>query len=89
MSENKMTELSDDQLAFEVRAVFGAGGGAAMEAIRRLSLGMDAISQSHLRYAQALRRLNTTLIIVGMVLIVLTAAQVAAAWPNLKAILSH
>jgi hypothetical protein len=88
VSENKMTELTDDQLAFEVRAAFGAGGGAAMEAIRRLSIRMDAASNSHTKYAQSMRRLNATLTILGMVLVVLTMMQIAAAWPTLKALLS-
>ncbi len=36
MSEEAMRELTDDQLNFEVRVTFGAGRGAAMQAIRRL-----------------------------------------------------
>ena len=46
VSQNQLTELSDDQLAFEGRAAFGAGGGAAMEAIRRLSIRLDAAKKS-------------------------------------------
>ena len=84
MSENAMTELSDDQLAFEVRAGFLAGGGAAMEAIRRLGIRIDAAS----KYAQSMRRLDATLIVLGMILIVLTIVQIAVAWPSLKTVLS-
>jgi hypothetical protein len=89
MSENPMAELSDDQLAFEVRAAFGAGGGAAMEAIRRLSIRMDAASKISARYAQSMRRLNGTLMVLGMILIVLTIVQIAMAWPSLKTLWTH
>jgi divalent metal cation (Fe/Co/Zn/Cd) transporter len=83
VSENPIAELSDEQLSFEVRAAFGAGGGAAMEAIRRLSIRMDAASNSHAQYAQSMRRLNATLMVLGMTLVVLTMVQIAMAWPNL------
>ena len=88
MPENPIAELSDEQLAFEVRAAFGAGGGAAMEAIRRLSTRMDAASNSQAKYAQSMRRLNATLTILGMLLVVLTMVQIAVAWPSFKALLS-
>ena len=88
MSENPIAELSDEQLSFEVRAAFGAGGGAAMEAIRRLSIHMDAASTRHAKYAQSIRRFNATLTILGMILVVLTMVQIAVAWPSLKALLS-
>jgi hypothetical protein len=87
--ENPIAELSDDQLAFEVRAAFGAGGGAAMEAIRRLGARMDAANHSQVKYAQSMRRLHATLIIVGMILVVLTILQIAVAWPQLAALLSR
>jgi hypothetical protein len=89
MSENPMAELSDDQLAFEVRAAFGAGGGAAMEAIRRLSIRMDAASKINAKYAQSMRRLNGTLTVLGMILIVLTIVQIAVAWPSLITLWTH
>jgi hypothetical protein len=50
MSENPMTEFTDDQLSFEVRAALGAGGGAAMEAIQRLRDRLDIVTQSNHRY---------------------------------------
>jgi hypothetical protein len=87
--ENPIAELSDDQLAFEVRAAFGAGGGAAMEAIRRLATRMDAASHSQVKYAQSIRRINATLTILGMILIILTMVQIVVAWPSLRALLSH
>jgi hypothetical protein len=87
MSENAMTELTDDQLSFEVRAAFGAGGGAAMEAIRRLRERLDIVTQSNHRYARSMYRHNVTLTILSMILLVLTVVQTLAAWPNIKAIL--
>ena len=59
-----------------------------MEAIRRLSIRMDAASNSHTKYAQSMRRLNATLTILGMLLVVLTTVQIAVAWPSFKALLS-
>ena len=87
MSENAMTELTDDQLSFEVRAAFGAGGGAAMEAIRRLRERLDIVTQSNHRYARSMYRLNVTLIILSMIFVVLTVVQTFAAWPSIKAVL--
>ena len=89
MSENAMTELTDDQLSFEVRAAFGAGGGAAMEAIRRLRDRLDSVTISNHRYARSMYRLNVTLTIVGMIFVVLTVVQTLAAWPTIKAVLSQ
>jgi hypothetical protein len=48
MADDAIRELTDDQLSFEVRAAFGAGGGAAMEAIRRLRERLDIVTQSNL-----------------------------------------
>jgi hypothetical protein len=87
MSEDAIRELTDDQLSFEVRAAFGAGGGAAMEAIRRLRERLDNVTQSNHRYARSMYRLNVTLTILSMILLVLTVVQTLAAWPNIKAIL--
>ncbi len=89
MPENAMTELTDDQLNFEVRGSFGAGGGAAMEAIRRLRERLDIVTQSNHRYARSIYRLNITLTILSMILSVLTVVQVLAAWPNIKAALGQ
>jgi hypothetical protein len=87
MSGDAIRELTDDQLSFEVRAAFGAGGGAAMEAIRRLRERLDNVTQSNHRYARSMYRLNVTLTILSMILLVLTVVQTLAAWPNIKAIL--
>ena len=87
MSENAMTELTDDQLGFEVRAAFGAGGGAAMEAIRRLRERLDVVTQSNHRYVRSMYRLNVTLTILCLILLVLTVVQTLAAWPTISAVL--
>jgi hypothetical protein len=87
MSDDAIRELTDDQLSFEVRAAFGAGGGAAMEAIRRLRERLDIVTQSNHRYARSMYRLNVTLTILSMILLVLTVVQTLAAWPNIKAVL--
>ena len=87
MADDAIRELTDDQLSFEVRAAFGAGGGAAMEAIRRLRERLDTVAQSNHRYARSIYRLNVTLTILSMILVVLTVVQTLAAWPNIKAVL--
>ena len=87
MADDAIRELTDDQLSFEVRAAFGAGGGAAMEAIRRLRERLDIVTQSNHRYARSMYRLNVTLTILSMILLVLTVVQTLAAWPNIKAVL--
>ncbi len=87
MSEDAVRQLTDDQLSFEVRATFGAGGGAAMEAIRRLRERLEAVTQSNDRYARSMYRLNVTLTILSMILIVLAVIQILTAWPNIKAVL--
>jgi hypothetical protein len=87
MADDAIRELTDDQLSFEVRAAFGAGGGAAMEAIRRLRERLDIVAQSNHRYARSIYRLNVTLTILSMILLVLTVVQTLAAWPNIKAVL--
>ena len=89
MSEDAIKELTDDQLTFEVRAALGAGGGAAMEAIRRLRARLDIVTQSTHRYARNMYRLNVTLTILSMILAVLTVVQTFAAWPSIKAVLAH
>lgn len=73
--------------SFEVRAAFGAGGGAAVEAIRRLRERLDIVTQSNHRYARSMYRLNVTLTILSMILLVPTVVQTLAAWPNIKAVL--
>ena len=89
MSEDAIRAVTDDQLSFEVRATFGAGGGAAMEAIRRLRERLDIVSQSNQRYARSLYRFNVTLTILGMILLILTVVQMMAAWPSIKAVLPY
>jgi hypothetical protein len=89
MSEDALRELTDDQLTFEVRAALGAGGGAAMEAIRRLRDRLDIVTQSNYRYARNMYRLNVTLTILSMILLVLTVVQTLAAWPSIKAALAQ
>jgi hypothetical protein len=88
-SEEAMRALTDDQLNFEVRATFGAGGGATMEAIRRLRERLDTLTHSNHAYARSIYRLNMTLTIVSMILVVLTTVQIVAAWPIIKATLSQ
>jgi hypothetical protein len=89
MSEDAIKELTDDQLTFEVRAALGAGGGAAMEAIRRLRDRLDIVTQSNHRYARSMYRLNVTLTILSMILLVLTVVQTLAAWPSIKTVLAQ
>jgi hypothetical protein len=82
-----LKQLTDDQLAFETHAAFGSGGGAALEAMRRLRDSLDAVSQANSTYARRIHRLNLTLIILIIVLLALTALQAIAEWPTIRTVL--
>lgn len=58
-----------------------------MEAIRRLRERLDIVTQSNHRYARSMYRLNVTLTILSMILLVPTVVQTLAAWSNIKAVL--
>jgi hypothetical protein len=56
-------------LTLEAHAAFGAGGAAAVEAMRRLRECLDAVRLSNNRYSRRMYRLNLTLTILNIILL--------------------
>jgi hypothetical protein len=76
----RYSEMTDRELVSEAHIVGGVPAGATLEAMRRLRQSFDRFNQSSDKYSRRMLWLN-------VILTILTAIQVVAAWPIIKGML--